>query len=181
MIATALLLLPAMAMATNWVLGPTGKSCAFTCGEFNQLCDKDARNSLDTKAKAVAVYSDLKLTCTFYGADTRGPFQFDHGRGMYECQFATKGLNLDCDQVADVSAANLCACVDPAPAKTCVHPEEEHQVYSDSNGIVHELNQCYFDMTSDCACMERCQEDDDHLSFEWKEGENPNCCCYVNV
>lgn len=65
------------------------------------------------------------------------------------------------------------------PNMSCVFEEEEHEIVSDANGVFQELNECHFDMADSCACRDRCQEDDYHLSFQWKPDEAPNCCCYV--
>jgi len=63
----------------------------------------------------------------------------------------------------------------------CVLPEEEHVIHSDGNGYFAEKSMCHFGLPNSCACAAECQNEDDHLSFQWLEGESPNCCCYVNV
>lgn len=75
-------------------------------------------------------------------------------------------------------------CPDPAVAAqggndVCLAEGDDHVIKAGPDGQVAELGQCYFGMVDSCSCRNKCQEDQWHLSFEWKEGEAPNCCCYV--
>lgn len=94
----------------------------------------------------------------------------------YSAKFGLKNVHGD-------AGYNGYQCWTLAPAAgqggNCVNPEEDHILHSDENGVFAELNQCHFDIENSCACQAECQQDEWHLSFEWKEGESPNCCCYV--
>lgn len=185
--AAFLLLLPSALASIKYVMTGDDESCTSACQGQGMTCNQEGIRQLklatDTQAKAKALFDDLGINCDGFFANEWAPFH-----SFSSCFYLdkTEYLKLSIEDQADCDSHDLgnefvCACDAPAAAASCVDPAENHELEVDANGIVAELNQCHFDVASDCACMEECQKDDYHLSFEWKEGEAPNCCCYVNV
>jgi len=176
MISAAFLLLPALASAEY--LMAIHESCKKTCEDYDMECNKKDLAAVDSAEKLAAIYDEFGMqSCDQYEESPMGPSWLEASEeDAIFCHYMAPGVEPDCEYNAS-PAIGLCACAPPS----CVNPEEEHELEADADGIIAELNQCHFDVEYDCDCMELCQQDDYHLSFEWKEGESPNCCCYVEV
>jgi len=164
---------------SEYMLGQAGKSCREACEAVGKTCNIDARLAVSSQAMVENAFkTGLGIDCDRVREDTKGPYYYRSSKGQNWCYYkSVNAEDYDCD-IRQQFGQHLCVCDTPG-TKTCVHPEEEHELEVNADGFIAELNQCHFDVASDCACMEQCQQDEYHLSFEWKEGEAPNCCCYV--